>query len=338
MNITQTSLDPPHIPVMLNEVIEACSPKNGGNYVDCTFGGGGYTEELLKFENTQVIAIDRDPKASERAKKIKRKFSNRFSFYNEKFSNLDLILKDKGATIDSFIFDLGLSTYQLSDFSRGFSFNSQDKIDMNMGLSKISAEETINSLDEKNLKLILKIFGDEKDASRISRNIIKERKNKKITLIPELVKIIEKSKKRSYKKKINICTQTFQALRIFVNKEITELIDGVSNATKYLKTGGKIIIVTFHSIEDKVIKYFFNHYSKDRPKSSRYLPENQNYPVLFDGEKNKLIKPSNSEIQKNPKSRSAKLRFITRSNNEYKYPEDLRIKFKNYLDLENINV
>ncbi len=338
MNITQTSLDPPHIPVMLNEVIEACSPKNGGYYVDCTFGGGGYTEELLKFENTQVIAIDRDPEAVDRAKIIKKKFSNRFSFYNDKFSNIDNILKDKGAIVDTFIFDLGVSTYQLSDFSRGFSFNSKEKINMNMGLSEISAEETINNLDEKKLKLILKIFGNEKDASRISRNIIKERKSKKIILVPELVKIIEKSKKKSYKKKINVCTQTFQALRIFVNKEITELIEGITKATKYLKTGGKIIVVTFHSIEDKVVKYFFNHYSKDRPKTSRYFPDNKNYPILFDSKKHRLIKPSDREIQKNPKSRSAKLRFITRSNNKFKYPEDLKSKFKNYIDLENINV
>ena len=191
MNVPQTSLDPSHFPVMLQEVIDICSPRPGGYYVDCTFGGGGYSKALLKFSNTNVIAIDRDKEALKRAKKIQEKFSDRFRFHNDKFSNLDLILNDKTHEIDAFIFDLGISSYQLLDMSRGFSFNSKDKIDMNMGLSSTSAEETINKLDAKSLKLILKIFGDEKEASRIVKNIISARKIKRISLVQDLVKIIE---------------------------------------------------------------------------------------------------------------------------------------------------
>ena len=129
MNVAQTSLDPPHFPVMLKEIIEICSPKKGGNFVDCTFGGGGYTKELLKFPNTKVIALDRDKGAIAEAEKLKKKFSERFSFYNEKFSNLDLIIKEKN-NIDTFIFDLGISSNQLLDLDRGFSFKSNKRINM----------------------------------------------------------------------------------------------------------------------------------------------------------------------------------------------------------------
>ena len=338
MNAAQTSLDPPHFPVMLKEIIEICSPKKGCNFVDCTFGGGGYTKELLKFPNTKVIALDRDKGAIAEAEKLKKKFSERFSFYNEKFSNLDLIIKEKN-DIDTFIFDLGISSNQLLDLDRGFSFKSNKRIDMNMGLSEISAEEVLNDFDEKNLKLIIKTFGEEKEGSRIAKNIVRAREKKRISLVPEFVKIIEESKRKIFKKKINVCTKTFQALRIFVNKEITELVEGIVKATKFLKADGKIIVVTFHSIEDKIIKFFFNHYSKNRSKPSRYLPEDEaQIPILFQKNNNKFLKASPEEIKINPKSRSAKLRFIIRNNEEFKNPDELKRKFKRYLDLEKINV
>ena len=141
--------------------------------------------------------------------------------------------------------------------SRGFSFNSKEKIDMSMGLSNLSAEEVINNYDEHTLLLIIKVLGEEKEASKIVRNIIKARKEKKISKVFELVEIVKKSKKKDYTKKINVCTKTFQALRIFVNKETTELIEGIIQATKLIKSGGKIILISFHSIEDKIIKILF---------------------------------------------------------------------------------
>ena len=150
MNVPQTSLESSHFPVMLNEVIKICSPEKGGSFVDCTFGGGGYSKELLKFPNTTVIALDRDKSVAEKARKISQKYLDRFSFYNEKFSNLDKVLADKDK-VDTIIFDLGMSSFQLQDLSRGFSFKSNNKIDMNMGLSSISAEEVINNFNENSL-------------------------------------------------------------------------------------------------------------------------------------------------------------------------------------------
>ena len=150
---------------------------------------------------------------------------------------------------------------------------------------------------------------------------------------------MKKVKKKNYSSKINPCTKTFQALRIFVNKEITELISGIINATKKLKPGGKILVVSFHSLEDKIVKYFFTNFSKNRSRPSRYLPENKYIETaLFNEYKNKVFRPSKEEITRNSRSRSAKLRFAIRSKNQFKYPEDLIKKFKKYLDLEAINV
>ena len=242
--------------------------------------------------------------------------------------------------MDVIIFDLGLSSIQLNNLSRGFSFKSKKKLDMTMGLSKISAQETINNLSEIQLKLIIKILGEENEASIIARNIVKARSKNKITTVDQLVQIIEKSKKKNYSSKINPSTKTFQALRIFVNKEITELINGIVNATKILKPGGKILVVSFHSIEDKIIKYFFSNYSENRPRPSRYFPENKNDSSNFLFEKyiNKTIKPSKEEINRNNRSRSAKLRFAIRSKNKFFHPFNLFKKFEKYLSIEEYNV
>ena len=154
-----------------------------------------------------------------------------------------------------------------------------------------------------------------------------------------MAKIIVKSKKKNYSNKINPCTKTFQALRIFVNKEITELINGIINATRKLKPGGKILVISFHSIEDRIVKYFFTQYSKNKSRPSRYLPESKIVDTaLFEEYKNKILRPSNKEINQNNRSRSAKLRFAIRSKNNFEYPFDLIKKFENYLDLEAINV
>jgi len=326
------SLESHHFPVMLDEVVKICSPEKGGVFIDCTFGGGGYSKKLLKFSKTQVIALDRDEFILKIADELKKKYPNRFSFFQKKFSEVDTVIKDQ--LVDGIIFDLGLSSIQLNNLKRGFSFKSKEKLDMSMGLTNISAEEVINNYSEQKLKLILKILGEEKDASKISRNIIKARLIKKITKVDQLVDIIEKSKKKNYTNKINPSTKTFQALRIFVNKEITELIKGIINATKVLKPGGKILIISFHSIEDKIVKYFFNNFSSNRSKPSRYFPENDDNIFLLDKYKNKIFKPSVVEIIKNPPSRSAKLRYAIRNNNQFIYPEELLNKFKKYLDLE----
>jgi len=333
INLTSSS-EPQHFPVMLDEVIKICSPDKGGIYIDCTFGGGGYSKNLLKFSKTKVIALDRDEFILNISKELEKKYPNRFFFHQKKFSEVNTVIGNQSA--DAVVFDLGLSSIQLNNLERGFSFNSKEALDMSMGLSSTSAEEVINNFSEQKLKSIIKILGEEKDASRIAKNIIKTRLIKKIKKVDQLVEIIEKSKRKNYASKINPSTKTFQALRIFVNKEITELIEGIINATKVLKPGGRILIVSFHSIEDKIVKYFFSNFSSSRSKPSRYFPENKGTNIfLFDKYKNKIFKPSNLEIIKNPPSRSAKLRYATRSKNKFIYPNELVNKFKKYLDLEN---
>ena len=330
------SLEFSHFPVMLSEVLEISTPSKGGKYIDCTFGGGNYSKQLLKFSKTIVKGLDRDDKVKELGKELEKKFPKRFKFYQTTFSQLDAVTDD---LVDVIIFDLGLSSIQLNDLKRGFSFKSNENLDMSMGLNEISAQDVINNLSELELKLIIKIFGEEKEASRIARNIVKSRNEKKIVKVKDLVDIIKRSKKKNYKNKINPCTKTFQALRIFVNKEITELINGIINATKILKPGGKILIISFHSIEDKIVKYFFSSFSANKSKPSRYLPEqNDDSIALFNEYKNKVIKPSKKEIDQNTRSRSAKLRYATRSKNKFLYPYELKTKFKKYLDLEAINV
>ena len=336
MNNHTSLLELSHFPVMMNEVLKISSPSKGGRYIDCTFGGGGYSKEILKFTKTYVQAIDRDKKVLPMAKKLERKFPKRFKFYQKTFSQLDSISNDY---VDTVIFDLGLSSIQLDDPNRGFSFKSNKNLNMCMGLNKISALDAVNNLSEFDLKTIIKILGEEKEAFKIAKNIVKYRSEKKILNTAELVQIIEKSKKKNYFNKINPCTKTFQALRIFVNKEISELIIGIINATKKLKPGGKILVVSFHSLEDRIIKYFFTNFSTNKSRPSRYLPEKKFVDnALFDNYTNRVFRPSKEEISKNNRSRSAKLRFAIRSKNKFEQPEGVLKKFKKLLDLEAINV
>ena len=336
MNIIISSLGKKHFPVMLNEVIQNCSLTNKNQLiVDCTFGGGGYSKELLKYPGVKIIALDRDKSAVTRAKDLEKKFPTKFSFYNEKFSNLDKVIKKENRP-DVIIFDLGLSTFQLQDYSRGFSFKATEKIDMQMGLSENSAEDVINTLNENSLKLIIKILGEEQEAGRIAKNIIIARKLKKIDTVTELVKIIEASKKKNYNKKINVCTKIFQALRIFVNKETTELMEGLIKASQLIKFGGKIIVISFHSIEDKIIKYYFTNYSSNKSNPSRYMPTEDNKKnSFFEKYKNNFLTPTLEELIKNPASRSAKLREAIRTEQEFIYPGAFKEKFKKYLEIEN---
>ncbi len=330
MKLPYTSLEGKHLPVMMDEVLKICNPKNGGNFMDCTFGGGGYSKELLKFQETKVVALDRDNQVLKLANSLKDNFHSRFIFYNKKFSKLDIVSTNK---FDAVIFDLGLSSIQLDNLSRGFSFKSKSELNMSMGQTEISAKKVLNTYSSKDLKDIIKILGEEEEALKISKNIVKERIKKNIETTDELVEIIRKSKKKSYKK-INESTKTFQAIRIFVNKEVTELIEGIIKATKILKPGGRLIVVSFHSIEDKIIKFYFKNFSKNRSRSNKYLPENDDKLSLFDNYKNKIIKASLKEVKRNPRSRSAKLRVAIRSADKFIDPKEFRNKFKYLTDLE----
>ena len=322
-----------HYPVMLDEVLKICNPINGGDFIDCTFGYGGFSNAILSYPKTKVIALDRDIQTKKYAEKIKKNYKDRFSFYNKKFSELSKNITTK--KFDFIIFDLGVSNMQILNLDRGFSFNSKTSIDMRMGLNLISANEVINTYSQQTLNDIIRLFGDEKESFKISKNIINERKKSPISSSFDLARIIKKSKKKDFNKKINISTKTFQALRIFVNKEFSELINGLIEATKLIKSGGKIIVISFHSLEDKIVKFFFTNYSKNKSKVSRYLPDLSKGSTLFENYKNKIVTPSSEEIIKNNASRSAKLRYITRCKNDFFYPNDLKKKFIKYLELEN---
>ena len=321
-----------HYPVLLKEIISVITPQHGGTFIDCTFGQGGYTKEILKYKDTKVIGLDRDIKSKLIGNKLKKEFSDRFLFKNIKFSNLNN-LKLKNENIKGIVFDLGYSLTQVKDPTKGLSFNSAGDLNMMMGLNDFSANSVVNNLEEKELEKILKYFGDEKDAKFISRNIIKERKFKRIDT-QELVRIIENSKrKKNYK--VHIATKTFQALRIFVNKEISELINGLNNSIKILKKGGVLAVVTFHSLEDKIVKHFFKNLS-EKKSVSRYEPEIVQREILFDMPLKRPIVPSEKEVKENPPSRSAKLRYLIKKKDSYKIESDILQKFNYLLEIENL--
>ena len=321
-----------HYPVLLNEIISVITPQHGGTFIDCTFGQGGYTKKILDFPDTRVIALDRDIDTKKNADLISANFEDRFLYKNLKFSQISN-LKLKNENIKGIVFDLGYSYLQIKDKSKGLSFSSTGDLNMKMGLNSFSAKDVINKLGEEELTRIFKTFGEEIESKFIARNIIKERK-KEIIDTPKLVKIIEKTKRKK-NFKINNSTKVFQALRIFVNKEISELIYGLINATKVLKKDGVLAVVTFHSLEDKIVKYFFKSLSENK-RVSRYLPENEDQNIIFELKEKKPILPSEKEINENPPSRSAKLRYVKKSVEIYDIKTDILDKFQNLLDVEKI--
>ena len=321
---------PKHYPVLLNEIISIITPQHGGTFIDCTFGQGGYTEEILKFKDTKVIALDRDIESKKKADEIEKKFSNRLIFRNKKFSQLnDLKLKDQ--KIRGAIFDLGYSFTQIKDPKKGLSFNSTGELNMQMGLNDFSASDAINKLEAKELEKIFKFFGDEKEAKKISLNIVKKRKNKRLNN-KDLVDIVEKTKKRK-NFKTHSATKVFQSLRIFVNKEVSELINGLIAATKILKKDGILVVVTFHSLEDKIVKYFFKSLSENK-SISRYVPKLDQPKTLFSLINKKPITPSFKEIKENLPSRSAKLRYVIKKEDFFNFKTDILKKFESFIEIE----
>ena len=320
-----------HYPVLLNELISIITPQYGGTFIDCTFGQGGYTKKILSYQNTQVIALDRDLESKKKADKISKEFQDRFIFKNKKFSQLD-DLKIKNTNVRGIIFDLGYSTTQIKDPKKGLSFNSLGDLNMQMGLNDFSAKEAINRLDEKDLEKIFKFFGEEKYAKKIASSIVKQRSINKIDT-KSLVEIIEKTKKKK-NFKIHSATKVFQALRIFVNKEITELIYGLIAAAKVLKKDGILAVVTFHSLEDKIVKHFFKSLS-EKKSISRYVPKIDESETLFRMLEKKPRTPSKTELKENLPSRSAKLRYIVKKDDFYNFKTDILEKFEHLIEIEN---
>ena len=323
-----------HYPVLLKEIISIITPQYGGTFIDCTFGQGGYTREILRNKDNKVIGLDRDTESLKIGREIEKEFPNRFIFKNLNFSKLGN-LKLKNENVRGVLFDLGYSFTQIKDLKKGLSFNSSGSLDMRMGLNEFSAKDVINKLDGKSLIKIFKSFGDERDAKLIVKNILKDRLLKEIDT-PHLVKIIEKSKKRN-NKRIHSATKVFQALRIFVNKEISELIHGMIHAAKVLKKDGLLVVVTFHSLEDKIVKYFFRSLSEHK-SVSRYQPKEMKEEILFKLNQKKPIVPSNRELKENYPSRSAKLRCLIKKENFYDFKTDILDKFKDLIEIENLGL
>ena len=319
-----------HYPVLLKEIISIITPQYGGTFIDCTFGQGGYTKKILEYENTKVIALDRDIDSEIKANQIKEIFEDRFIFKNIKFSQLNN-LKLKNEDVKGVIFDLGYSYTQIKDPKKGLSFESSGNLNMQMGLNNYSAEDAINKLEEKELEKIFKFFGEEKESKFIARNIVKERLKNKIDT-QTLVKIIDNTKRKK-NFKIHSATKIFQALRILVNKEISELIFGLISAVKVLKKDGILAVVTFHSLEDKIVKYFFRSLSEQK-SISRYVPATKQAETLLKLNEKRAIIPSEQEIKENPPSRSAKLRYAIKKNDFYDFETDILDQFNNLIEIE----
>ena len=303
-----------HNSVMINEIISFLPLKKSINVIDATFGGGGYSKTILeKFNVNQLLAIDRDPISKIFAKEIESKFSN-FTLINDKFSKIEEIvnntkLKDK--KFDIILFDIGTSSNQIDNAQRGFSFNKSGPLDMRMGASDKKAYDIINNYEEKNLADIIYQYGEERYSRVIAKEIVKNRKIKFISDTIELSNIIKKClpKKNQLKNKIHPATKTFQAIRIYVNDELSELKTSLEKTLKILNKDGLILVVSFQSLEDRIVKDFFNHNSGKRWRSSRHYPElPDKLATQLKIITKKPILPSASEILENPRSRSAKLR------------------------------
>ena len=332
MNATIKLENEKHFPVLLEKLISIISPLYGGTFIDCTFGNGGYSKKILENKKNKIFAIDRDPNSLELLNRYKKKYQNRFEFENNKFSEIIHSCKNV-KNIKGIIFDLGYSTTQIKDPKKGLSFNTKGKLNMQMGLNNYSADEVVNNLSQSDLVKIFKFFGEENKSNIISKKIISLRKTKKI-LTEDLVNIINSAKKIKYHKTHN-ATKVFQAIRIFVNKEISELIYGLINSFKILPVGGIIVIVSFHSIEDKIVKFFLKNYSENK-NDSRYLPSRSEKKNLFKLLEKKPIIPTEKELNLNPPSRSAKLRYGIKLNNNNDFTDFLK-KFNYLLEVENLS-
>tara|TARA_X000000950_G_scaffold54011_1_gene64479 strand:+ start:187 stop:1125 length:939 start_codon:yes stop_codon:yes gene_type:complete len=304
-----------HIPVMMKEAIEALNVRDNLDYIDATFGGGGYSKEILKKADCNLLSIDKDPNVKNYAKKLKVKYKKRFTFVNDDFGNLESIVKENNKTLVSggIVADLGVSSFQLDDSERGFSFNQDGPLDMRMSGEGVSAQELIHTLDEKELARILWDYGDEEKSRAIAKMIVKERNREVLDTTFKLVKLIKRVKKSDHKKKKHPATKSFQALRIATNQEFKSLEKLLMISEKILLPGARLVLITFHSLEDRIVKLFFNEISGKQENLNRHLPQVIKIKkVKFKVINKKPILPSSAEIKSNRRARSAKLRVVER--------------------------
>lgn len=291
-----------HLPVMLHEVIEALAPRDGAQYVDGTFGGGGYSSAILEAADCRVLGIDRDPAAIARGQALVQRFGGRLTLVQGEFSRMDEFTRES----DGVVLDLGVSSFQFDEPARGFSFREDGPLDMRMSLQGESAADVVNSADERTLTLIIARYGEEKNARRIARAIIAARP---VTGTAQLAKIVSDAQgPAALRHAIHPATRTFQALRIHVNDELGELERGLDAALNILKPQGRLVVVSFHSLEDRIVKQFLSSRSTAAPRASRHAPVTVAPKPMFELLTHRPRTPSAEEIESNPRARSAKLR------------------------------
>lgn len=305
-----------HLPVLLASVLQTLRPRAGEVLVDATFGAGGYTRAILDSADCRVLAIDRDPSARAVADKFRKQYGERFSFQPGCFGNLrDLLAKEGLSKVDGIVLDVGVSSMQLDRPERGFSFLHDGPLDMRMSSSGQSAADVVNNFKEADLVRIIAALGEERRARIIARAIVSRRENRPITTTQQLADLVTSVIGRRPGTARHPATKTFQALRIYVNRELEELALGLAAAETLLVPGGRLVVVSFHSLEDRIVKQFLARRAIAGPRPSRHLPDSShkdNFRPSFALVNKKTIKPDAGELQKNPRARSARLRAAQR--------------------------
>jgi 16S rRNA (cytosine1402-N4)-methyltransferase len=305
-----------HIPVLLSEVIESLSPRDGEIFIDATFGAGGYTRALLKAADCRVLAIDRDPSAIAGAQGLSAEFPGRLSISEAPFSALDAVAEEQGFDrVDGVVLDIGVSSMQLDEPGRGFSFRADGPLDMRMSQHGRSAADVVNGTDEEELARILYVYGEERHSRAIARAIVKARADAPIETTRSLADLVARVLGGRKEDGRHPATRTFQALRIYVNDELGELAQGLSAAERCLKPGGRLVVVTFHSLEDRIVKRFLTSRAGKEIGTSRHLPEQSLKSKLpsFRILNSRPLTPSKGELEVNPRARSARARVGVRT-------------------------
>ncbi len=308
-----------HTPVMLAEVMDSLSPRDGAIYVDATFGAGGYSKALLDAADCTVWGIDRDPEAQTQSADLRKRYPGRLTVLNGRFGDMIRLLADEGVErIDGIALDLGVSSMQIDQSERGFSFSKDGPLDMRMAQSGMTAAEAVNQLGEAELADIIYRYGEERLSRRIAKAIVEARKETPITRTGQLAELIRRvvaQARNKTKDGIDPATRTFQALRIYVNDELGELERGLNAAETLLGPGGRLSVVSFHSLEDRQVKEVLRGRSSAAPRPSRHLPPDTTPPQepTFRLLGRRVVKPSAAETSLNPRARSARMRAAERT-------------------------
>ncbi len=315
-----TRIAAPHIPVLVEEVVGALSPRDGALLVDGTFGAGGYTRALLGAASCRVIGIDRDPTAIDAGQLLVAEYAGRLRLIEGRFGDLDTLLAANDVapgTVDGVTLDLGVSSMQIDNAERGFSFRFDGPLDMRMSTSGASAADVVNDTDEGELADLIYRYGEERQSRRVARAIVGARKATRIERTGQLADIVRRALgPAASRAAIDPATRTFQALRIHVNDELGELERGLAAAERVLAPGGRLAVVSFHSLEDRVVKGFLRDRAEEGPRPSRHLPDTRRADPRRPGWRlvtRRPIEPGEAEIARNPRARSAKLRVGERT-------------------------